>query len=354
VPFEVETPPMKVLFDITHPAHVHFFRNPIRMLEQAGHVVKVTSRNKDCTIELLDRFGIEHECLSEQNAGGLTGMIGELISRDFRLFRAARKFGPDVLAAIGGIWAAHAGWLLRKPSVIFYDTETARLQNALTYPFATRIVVPVCYHGKVPERKTVRYPGYHELSYLHPNHFAPSRAIALENGLAAKGDTFLIRLVSWKASHDIGLKGWSIELLDAVVKHLAERGRVVISAEGELPPHLERLRYAGDPHQLHHLIAFCRACIGESATMASEAVVLGVPAIYAATESRGYVDEQAERYHMAKIVPVDRTGEVLAAIDKMLTVPGEEIARRHRKLLEETVDVAGMIIDQITATGSVQ
>jgi len=278
---------MRVLFDITHPAHVHFFRNPIRMLKEAGHAVAVTSRKKDCTLELLDRFGIEHQCISKQNSGGFSGMIGELIIRDYRLFRFARRFQPDVLAAIGGTWAAQVGWLLRKPSVVFYDTETARLQNAITYPFATRIVVPRCYHGKLPEKKVKRYAGYHELSYLHPDYFTPSRDIALENGLAPDGDTFLIRLVSWKASHDIGLKGWSTELLDAVVSHLSERGRVVISAEGELPAHHEPLRYSGDPNQIHHLIAFCRAYIGESATMASEAVVLGVPAVYVATESRG-------------------------------------------------------------------
>ena len=344
---------MRILFDITHPAHVHFFRNPIRMLTEAGHVVKVTSRSKDCTLDLLDRFGIEHECISEQNSGGLSGMVGELISRDFRLFRTARPFRPDVLAAIGGTWAAQVGWLLRIPSVVFYDTETARLQNAITYPFATRIVVPRCYHGKLPERKTVRYAGYHELSYLHPNYFTANREIARANGLALDSDTFLIRLVSWKASHDIGLKGWSGELLDAVVNHLQEHGKIIISAEGALPEHLEPLRYSGDPHHIHHLIAHCRACIGESATMASEAVVLGVPAVYVATESRGYVDEQAERFRMAMITPIENKGNVLAAIDYLMSVTPKNFRRRHQELLEQSVDVAKEVIQRVTETAAV-
>ena len=339
---------MRILFDITHPAHVHFFRNPIRILVDSGHTVKVTSRDKDCTLQLLDRFDISHECLSEQNSGGILGMANELISRDTKLFGAAREFRPDVLAAIGGIWAAQVGWLLRKPSVVFYDTETARLQNALTYPFATRIVVPQCYRGKLPERKAIRYRGYHELSYLHPEYFTPSRKIALENGMDPDADTFLIRLVSWKASHDVGLKGWSHEVLNAVVENLISRGQVIISAEGGLPDHLKSLRYTGDPAQIHHLMAYCRASVGESATMASESVVLGVPAIYAAAESRGYVNEQSERFQMVKITSMSNPIKVVAAINEMLSVSGAVVANRHRKLLGDTIDVARMVVSRLT------
>jgi hypothetical protein len=37
---------LKILIDIGHPAHVHFFRNAIRVLEGRGHDVKVTARDK--------------------------------------------------------------------------------------------------------------------------------------------------------------------------------------------------------------------------------------------------------------------------------------------------------------------
>ena len=339
---------MNILFDITHPAHVHFFRIPIALLQDAGHEVSVTTRDKDCTLELLERFGINYQCVSSQNSGKVFGMARELLVRDFKLWRLARRLQPDVLAAIGGIWAAHVGWLLRKPSVVFYDTETARLQNALTYPLATRIVVPRCYQGKLPEHKTVRYNGYHELSYLHPDYFTPNREIALANGLASHGDTFLIRLVSWKASHDVGLQGWSADLLNAVVQYLSERGHVIISAEGELPTHLEPLRYAGDPARIHHLIAHCRTCIGESATMASESVVLGVPAIYAATESRGYVDEQAARYELASIVQNLDPASVINSIEKTLANDSQPIKARHARMLAETVDVAKLVTAQLS------
>lgn len=278
-------------------------------------------------------------------------MASELAARDFALWKFSRKFRPDVLAAIGGIWAAQVGWVLRKPSVIFYDTETAHLQNSLTYPFATRIVVPNCYQGKLPEHKTIRYSGYHELSYLHPRYFSPCKQIALQNGLDPERDNFLVRMVSWKASHDINLKGWSNAMLLTLVAYLERRGNVILSAEGPLPEALERLRYKGDTSSVHHVMAFCRACIGESATMASEAVVLGVPAVYAATESRGYVDEQAQRFGLGSIVPDLQTGPVIKSIEQILQIDQDQIKARHKRMLEETVDVAALITGQLTEIG---
>ena len=343
---------MRILIEITHPAHVHFFRNPIRLLQEAGHEVRITSRDKDCTLDLLDRYGLEHRCLSKQ-AGGI-GMFWELIRRNWALIRQVREFRPDVMAGLGGISAAQVGWLLRIPSVVFYDTETARLQNALTYPFANRVVVPECYQAWVPKRKTTRYRGYHELSYLHPDHFQPDRQKALKAGLDPEQDTFLLRLVSWKASHDVGLKGWSPLLLEAVVHFLQARGKVVISSECELPQHVESLRYDGDPGEIHHLLAFCRACVGESATMASEAVVLGVPAVYVATESRGYVDEQASRYGMA-VLPVSKeVGVVLDAIDTALSESIERFSRRHEELICETVQVVNLVVQEVIEAGCME
>jgi predicted glycosyltransferase len=59
---------MKILVDIIHPAHVHFFRNAIALWKKKYEVL-VTSREKDITLELLGRFGIENKCLSIRQNG---------------------------------------------------------------------------------------------------------------------------------------------------------------------------------------------------------------------------------------------------------------------------------------------
>jgi len=337
---------MRILIEITHPAHVHFFRNPIRQLSAEGHEIRITSRDKDCTLDLLDRYGIEHRCLSRQLTGA--GMARELIARNRALIKQAKAFKPDVIAGLGGICAAQVGRLLRIPSVVFYDTETAHLQNALTYPFASRVVVPECYRAWTPSRKTVRYRGYHELSYLHPKYFQPDLQIARKSGLDPDRDNFLLRLVSWKANHDIGRKGWSPELMDSVVSTLQSRGKVIISSEGELPDHLNDLRYNGDPAEIHHLLAYCRACIGESATMASEAAILGAPFVYANVQHVGYVIEQAEQYKMGIIPNNHEIATMAYAIENLLSKTREDYQILFQEMLSEVVDVCQFASLQIT------
>jgi predicted glycosyltransferase len=93
---------MRVLIDIGHPAHVHFFRRPIELLREQGHQILITSRQKEIAADLLDAYGMEHVSLSKE--GGKSGLLGELIVRDFRLWRVVRQWRPDVMAAIGGIF----------------------------------------------------------------------------------------------------------------------------------------------------------------------------------------------------------------------------------------------------------
>ena len=87
---------MRILFDITHPAHVHFFRYLIGRLSYEGHQVLVTVRDKDVTLGLLEELGIAHICVSKRRAG-LFCAAGELVVRNVRLLREARRFRPDLL-----------------------------------------------------------------------------------------------------------------------------------------------------------------------------------------------------------------------------------------------------------------
>jgi predicted glycosyltransferase len=334
---------MKILIDIGHPAHVHFFRNPIRLLQQEGHDVLVTSRDKDVAVRLLDEYCIEHTVLSRMGRTGIASLARELLSRNIALYGMVQRYRPKIMAEIGGTFVAHVGTLTGIPSLAFYDTENAKLQNAITYPFASRVIVPRCYRGWLPRRRHLRYAGYHELSYLHPRYFQPQRNRAIAGGLSPHGDTFLLRTVSWQANHDIGEGGWSTDLLRQVVGFLKERGKVLISAEGRLPDDMENCRYSGKASDIHHLMAFCRACVGESATMASESAMLGVPALYAAHTGRGYTDEQEQRYQLTFNVRTQQWKDVRTALEKILSLPSGVWKQRRAAMLRDTIDVAEFV-----------
>ncbi|WP_028580536.1 DUF354 domain-containing protein [Desulfogranum japonicum] len=333
---------MKVLIDIGHPAHVHFFSHPIKKWQQAGHKVIVSSRYKEIATDLLDALKVEHHVLSAMNKGSVGGMALELLVRDLALFKLVRSEKPDILTGIGGIFVAHVGFVSRTPSIVFYDTENATLSNLITYPFCSMVVVPSCYQKWLPPWH-LRYPGYHELSYLHPNRFTPDKKKAISCGLHPEKLNFLIRVVSWQASHDVTEKGWNIDLLRQVTNYLAARGNVLISSEGELPKDLLAFRYTGPPEDIHHLMAYLNLFIGESATMASECVALGIPAIYAAHSSRGYMDEQERRYGMAVHLKNLHWPVIEKTIAGILEIAPSVWQDKQAQLLAEKIDVAEFV-----------
>ena len=338
---------MRILFDIGHPAHVHFFKHAIALLQQQNHDVLVTSRYKEMATDLLDRLGIEHTPLSRLVKGGLFTLGKELIQRDFGLYKYVRRHKPDMMTAIGGVSIAHVGRLKNIPSLVFYDTENAKLQNAITYPFASCVLVPQCYQSWTPKHRTVRYPGYHELAYLHPNYFTPDRTIAQANGLDPQRDTFFLRLVSWQANHDVGEEGWSPQFCEALVNRLSQAGKVIISSETPLPESLQAFAYQGDLSQVHHLMAFCRLFIGESATMASECAVLGVPALYVAHTGRGYTDEQESKYQLVTNIKTFNPEAIQKAIDQCLSHPADYYRGQGQRLLDNCIDVTQYIVDSL-------
>ena len=51
---------MKIFIDIGHPAHVHYFKNFIWIMQEKGHVVYISARNKEVALDLLDYYKIHY------------------------------------------------------------------------------------------------------------------------------------------------------------------------------------------------------------------------------------------------------------------------------------------------------
>lgn len=337
----------KILIDINHPAHVHFFKNPIKTLVKNGHSVLVTSRDKEFASELLAGLDLEYRILSSMGKPGLLPLLKELVARDYRLYKLVKQERPDVLASIGGTFIAHVGLLTGTTSLVFYDTEIAKLQNMITYPFCSRLFVPDCYTGRVPKHKTTRYKGYHELSYLRPEVFTPSKDIAIKNGLIPDHKNYFIRLVSWAASHDAGYDGIKSESLHRLINSLAGTGNVIISSEKPLPIEFARYLYKGNINEAHHVLAFCDLYIGESATMASESAALGVPAIYMADSYRGYVEDIGKRYGLIKSLNIITADNIMTVVDEMTGRDKNYWKAKRSQLLEENINVSDYVVDCI-------
>jgi predicted glycosyltransferase len=341
---------MNILVDIVHPADVLFFLHPIKQWRQAGHSICVASRQKDVTEGLLNAFGIEHRRIS--SAGGNLFSLGiELARRDLALLRLARRFKPDVMCGFGGVAISHVGKLIGIPSVSFYDTERAPLQHRLTLPFISHLHIPESYDGPVAVDRTSRFPGTKDFSYLHPENFTPDMAVAIRAGLAPAIPNYFVRLVGWQANHDVGLAGWSLDTLHRFVAHLGERGRVHISSELPLPATLHNYQYSGAVNEVHHLLAQCQCYIGESATMAGEAVLLGVPAVYATGDRRCYTDALAREKLLWKIPQVDYHS-LCGAVTEIEAMDHSEWSRRLASYMQGKINLADYVFEAVIREGS--
>lgn len=337
---------MKILVEILHPAHVHVFRNAIQLWQERGDEVLVVSREKECANDLLEAYGIPYESISRigKKKGALFLEMGV---RLWRMWRLARRFKPDILIGIMGVTIAPMGKLFRRPAVVFYDTENAGITNRFVYPLSHTVCTPDCYQGEV-NGNHVTYPGYHELAYLHPNRFSPDPEVVRELGLEPEGVFFLVRFVSWQASHDIGEVGLTLERKRELVRMLAAKGRVLISSEGPLPEDLEEYRFRAAPHKIHHVMAFASLLVGESATMASESAVMGVPAVFISETGRGYTDEEEARYGLVRNFKATEVEGALQAVQELVEGDPRAYGMTQKQiLLSEKVDTTAWIVDTL-------
>ena len=335
---------MRLLFDVLHPAHVLFFR-PLaeHALAQGGQVL-FTARDKDVTVKLLEAYGLPHEVLTGIG-GGAVGLVREMAVRSAKLLLRVRSFQPDLLLGIMGPVIAPISRVTGVPSWVFYDTETATATNRFVYPLCHRLFVPESYRGPLP-RKAERYPGYHELSYLHPNRFTADETVRAEANLGPDEDFAVVRFVSWEASHDVGDTGFSDHV--GFVNRLAGRIRVVITAERGVPPELQHLAMGIRPERIHSLLSEATIYVGEGATMAAEAAILGTPAIFVHSARLGYMLELEERYSLLWNTPDQRRAEELAnALLEDRAATRGTFEERRENMLSERIDVAAWMIEEV-------
>jgi uncharacterized protein len=330
---------MRVAIDLLHPAHVHFFKNLIAILVARGDQVLLTARRKDITIELLDQLHLPYETISTLGKGK-AGLFIEMITRDIRLYRRVRKFQPDVLTGITGVCAAQVSFFIRRPSVVWDDTELQHNTHRLTYPFATQYQSPSCYRHRLGP-KQVLYDGYHELAYLHPNRFTADPQVLRDAGIDPAQRISVVRFVGWGALHDQNLRGFSLAGKKRLVDTLARSSRVYITSEAPLPDFFEPYRIALPSAKIHHLLAFADLCAGESATMASETVVLGGTAIYLDPVGRGYTDEEEHRYQMCWNFNEKQEDQAIAKAAELMACPSARaaVAPNWKRLLADKIDV---------------
>lgn len=338
---------MRLLFGVSHPKHVYIFKNVINNLYNNGHEIKIIAVDKEITLFLLKKFNMPCTVIGK-NQSNLYKKVMTLPKWEYLTYKISKEYNPDIFIGRALPHFAHISGILHKPFIIFEDTEIARSLHRITLPFANAVVTPECYYYDLG-KKHIRFNGFFELEYLHPDYFKPDPSVLTEYGLEKNEKIIIVRFVAWKASHDIGDCGFSNKV--ELIRCLEKKGKVIISSELKLPDELKKFEIFISPEKLHHLMYYADLFIGESATMAAECAILGTPGILVSTSRRGYTDELEKRFDMVYTYSGQESAQKNALIKAIELLDDENTKRnwamKRDKLLNKTVDVTGFMTDLI-------
>ncbi|MBT9138925.1 MAG: hypothetical protein DDT31_01504 [Syntrophomonadaceae bacterium] len=336
---------MKVLFMMNTPADVHTWKNLIYALMQDGNQVRILARDYRGTLELLDKYEFEYTSFKPIRSKYLK--IFEILIHVWKGHQLSQKFNPTIIVGFG-VDAALTSALFRKSCIVFTDSEPVPVQNFLTKLFATVILTPSCYR-KDFGKKQVRFAGYKELAYLHPNYFQPDLSIYDELGISTIEKYAVLRFNVFDAFHDIGKRGFSLPDKYRLVRELEKYNRVFISAEGSLPKSLKSFKLPTAFHRIHHVLYYAQLLIADTGTMITEAAVLGTPSILCGSSvgQFGNFTELEQRYDM--IHCFREPEQAIQKAVELIQQPDlkEQWAKKRQRLLADKIDVTQFMVDFI-------
>lgn len=329
---------MNILLVSGHPAQVHNFRLVREELIKNGHNVFWLTTPKDIATKLLDIYKIPYSILNKPSKS-IFSQIKSLLTNTWFAIKYMRKNKIDIVVSRTDPYTSLASFLLGIKYVCVDDTEHAA-ESIRQKPFALMandILVPNCFYYQI-SKKQLYFPGNIELFYLHPKRYTPQKPWELLN-IPENTKYALVRFVKWDAYHDVNLiGGFSLEKKIELVNRLAKHCKVFISSEEVLPEELQQYQIRIPLERMHDVLAYASLVVGESATMASESVVLATPAVYVDEVGRGYTDEEAREGLLHMFRPVADKSKVVNDVEWVEGGVEESIAKAE-EIVSEGFDI---------------
>ena len=289
---------MKVLLDVSHPAHVHFFKPIGRELIERGHGVLLALRAKDNAAVLAAASGLPlasppaNRWSGHRPGGGLVQRGMELGARVRWLRSVIREEDVNLLMTRNpsGVLAGRAVGI---PTIFDSDDgASAKLHFALGKPFATIVTTPELLGADLGSRHR-KYHGLKSSVFLSPQRFTVDQAVREHYGVDSRVPLFTARFSANDSSHDRNVRSMPEQFVAAIREALESKGALVLSIEGQgtvlsLPrvDGISRTIVTVEPSDFLHLLGNSELFVGDTGSVAMEAVALGVPALSISDLSR--------------------------------------------------------------------
>lgn len=337
---------MNILVDINHPAHVHLIRNAYKILCEHGHKIIVAVKEIPMVMRLLDLYGIPYVNIGKKEDNIIKKGIGQL-AYDHRLLKIVHENHIDF--GFGSSFnIPHISKLSRLNSVILDDDddEAEPLFVKFGHPFADTVLTPSAITRK--SKKAVYVNTFHELAYLHPCRFTPDVSALQEAGVEKGEPYFILRFTAFKAYHDTGEEGLSIENKRRLVECLKSKGKVFITTERNIDDEFKPFQLKVQPNKIHSLMYYANMFVGDSQTMTSEAAVLGTPAVKCNSFAGrlSVPNELEQKYGLCFSFLPSQSEAFFCKINELLSLPDlkNEWQLRRMKMLSDKIDYTGFLV----------
>lgn len=266
---------MKYIFELNHPKHYYQFKYIMQMLQKNGHMVHVLARDKDVLLNVLQEENVPYEIfgLHAKNMRDKVLAIPKLV---LNYYKIAKRLKPDFIISKASLYGTLVARLIGIKAIIFPDSEVVKLTNKVVVPMCSVVITPATF-GLDFGKKHIRIKGFFEDCYLSPSVFQPKEDVIKQYGL--KRPYALFRFVGWYANHDVNNAGFTTEQKRQLLELAEQKMMVYISSEKKLPEDLEKYKLPTPAAEIHSVLAYADLYVGDSQTMATEAALLGTPAI---------------------------------------------------------------------------
>lgn len=266
---------MKYIFELNHPKHYYQFKYIMQMLQKNGHMVHVLARDKDVLLNVLQEENVPYEIfgLHAKNMRDKVLAIPKLV---LNYYKIAKRLKPDFIISKASLYGTLVARLIGTKAIIFPDSEVVKLTNKVVVPMCSAVITPATF-GLDFGKKHIRIKGFFEDCYLSPSVFQPKEDVIKQYGL--KRPYALFRFVGWYANHDVNNAGFTTEQKRQLLELAEQKMTVYISSEKKLPEDLEKYKLPTPAAEIHSVLAYADLYVGDSQTMATEAALLGTPAI---------------------------------------------------------------------------
>jgi len=336
----------RTLFYLGHPAHFHLFKNTMLSLPANEYVVVIKS--KDVLEKLLTEHGINYINVDKVSAAKKEKSkfdIGMAFAgRMWKLASIIRKNKIKILAGSAAELGV-LGKILGIPSCIFFEDDFEKVAPfaKIAGPTATYLICPDCCSAWKWNAKKTGYNSYHELAYLHPDHFTPDKS-KVEKLFDLNQRNFILRFSELGAYHDDGKTGITDELALSLISILEPYGKIYITSERPLDAKFEKYRIAIKASDIHHALYYADMFIGDSQTMTAEAAVLGTPAIRFNdfVGELGYLEDLEHTYHLTYGIRTKDAEQLPIKIKELLQITDlkKEWSVRREKMLRDKCNFA--------------